>query len=273
MLFTLSHLALGLLIGPICAIAFSTNNTNSTLPTRGGPQLVYAGQYGVPPINATSPQPPPLQFNATQIAAFAEAQIDGIIASHAFEGNCSKCIASVEVVKFLALAYPAEVPPLLINLCKKYQFTDNTTCEMKYASSVLGAYLTQIAARLNVGTDDIQLACAFELGGWCPTPNPVPINESAWFSKPKPASANVAPPDSGKMIRVIHISDTHWDSRYDVGAEGNCTDYSMCCRADSVNSNSPNSPLSPAARYGNYGCDVPSDLMLSIAYIDKMSDL
>jgi len=38
----------------------------------------------------------------------------------------------------------------------------------------------------------------------------------------------------------------------------------MCCRIDSVNSASPNTPLRPAARFGDYGCDVPSELMLSM---------
>lgn len=38
----------------------------------------------------------------------------------------------------------------------------------------------------------------------------------------------------------------------------------MCCRADSVNSASPQVPLSPAARFGNYKCDAPADLMLSM---------
>jgi len=73
------------------AESFSTNNSNATLPLRGGPQLVYAGQYGVPSLNASSPQPVPLQFDPSQIRTFAEQQIDGIIASKAFEGNCSKC--------------------------------------------------------------------------------------------------------------------------------------------------------------------------------------
>jgi len=72
------------------AFAFSTNNANSSLPLRGGPQLVYAGQYGVPALNASSPQPEPLKFNAGTIATFAQQQIDGIIASTAFEGTCSK---------------------------------------------------------------------------------------------------------------------------------------------------------------------------------------
>lgn len=141
------------------------------------------------------------------------------------------------------------MPTLLINLCQKYQFSDNTTCALRYSSTVLGPWLTQIVARMDVSTGDMQTLCALQLGGFCPLPKPVPIDESKWFSKPKPASANLSPPDSGKIIRVIHISDTHLDSRYMVGAEGNCTDYSMCCRIDSVNSASPNSPTRPAARY------------------------
>ena len=245
-------------------VSYSTNNANSSLPLRGGPGLVYAGNYGVPSINQSSSLPVPLQFNPTQIAAFAQQQIEGIIASSAFEGNCSKCIASLEVVKFLALSQPDQVPSLIQSLCMKYKFADNTTCQLKYSSTALGPYLTQIFARMSVSTDDMQLACAQQLGGFCPVPKAVPIDESKWFSKPKPASANVSPPDSGKIIRVVHISDTHWDARYMVGAEGNCTDYSMCCRADSFNSGSPKIPLRPAARYGDYACDVPADLMLSM---------
>jgi hypothetical protein len=85
-------LSIAVITGLASAVgAYSTNNANATLPLRGGPQLVYAGQYGVPPLNASSPQPVPLTFNATQIRSFAEQQIDGIIASTAFEGNCSKC--------------------------------------------------------------------------------------------------------------------------------------------------------------------------------------
>ena len=87
-------------------------------------------------------------------------------------------IAAVEVVKFLALSLPDLVPPLLQDLCKKYQFTDNTTCELKYSSTVLGPYLAQIVARMSVSTDDMQLVCAQQLGGFCPVPKAVPIDES-----------------------------------------------------------------------------------------------
>jgi sphingomyelin phosphodiesterase len=232
----------------VTAVAsYSTDNSNPSLPLRGGPDLVYAGNYGVPSVNTSSPLPEPLTFNAAQIGAFAQEQIDGIIASTAFEGNCSKCIASLEVVKFLALSQPAQVPALLQNTCKKHKFTNNTTCELRYSSSVLGTYLAQIAARLSVSTDDMQTVCALQFG-FCPVPKAVRIDESKWF-KPKPASANIAPVDSGKTIRVVHLSDTQLDSRYMIGSEGNCTDYIMCCRIDSVNS-AGSTPVVPAARYG-----------------------
>ncbi|GAO48093.1 hypothetical protein G7K_2280-t1 [Saitoella complicata NRRL Y-17804] len=248
---------------PSASVTYSTNNSNATLPLRGGPDLVYAGNYGVPPIDASSPQPTPLQFNASQIALFAQQQIDGIITSSAFEGNCSKCIAGVTVAKFLALSHPEEIPALLQNTCKKYGFATDEKCEKQYASDELGPYIAQVLARMDVTTDDMQLFCAQQLGGYCPLPAPIAIDESQWFAKPKPSGA-VEPQGSGKTIRVIHLSDSHYDPRYVVGSEGNCTDAGMCCRSDSFNAASPSSPLAPAARYGNFGCDTPGELMLSM---------
>jgi hypothetical protein len=105
---------------------------------------------------------------------------------------------------------------------------------------------------MSVSTEDMQLMCAQQLGGFCPVPKAIAIDESTWFAKSKPANATTSPKDSGKVIRVIHISDTHYDARYKVGSEGNCTDFSMCCRADSINSASVGAPIVPAARYGNY---------------------
>ena len=81
------------------AHSYSTDNANSSLPLRGGPQLAYAGNYGLPSINASSPLPEPLQFNATQIAALGQQRIDGIIASSAFEGNCSKVLNSIATLR------------------------------------------------------------------------------------------------------------------------------------------------------------------------------
>ena len=37
---------------------------------------------------------------------------------------------------------------------------------------------------MSVNTDDMQLACALQLGGFCPVPKAVPVDESTWFSKP-----------------------------------------------------------------------------------------
>lgn len=94
-------IAITALTGP--AVPFSTDNSNSWLPLLGGRGLVYNGNYGALSTNASSPLPVPLQSNATQIAAFAQQQIDGIVASMAFEGNCSKVLTSCHYSKISIL--------------------------------------------------------------------------------------------------------------------------------------------------------------------------
>src|SRR5579859_1121752 len=85
--------------------------------------------------------------------------LKGLAASMPPLSSLNRCIASLEVVKFLALSHPEQVPPLLQTLCKKYKFATNQTCDLRYSSTVLGPYLTQIFARLSVSTDDMQLVC------------------------------------------------------------------------------------------------------------------
>lgn len=68
-----------------------------------------------------------------------------------------------------------------------------------------------------------------------------------------------------KTINVLHLSDWHIDPRYDIGSEGNCTQY-LCCRPYSTNTDlsttSANASI-PASRFGSLYCDTPADLALS----------
>lgn len=111
---------------------------------------------------------------------------------------------------------------------------------------------------------DFQLYCS---DAWqvCPLPvNLTSIDESSFFT-PKPDSAKVAPPASGKSINVLHLSDWHLDPRHDIGIEANCTEY-ICCRPFSTNHvlNTTTSNASiPASRFGSLLCDSPPDLALS----------
>lgn len=58
-----------------------------------------------------------------------------------------------------------------------------------------------------------------------------------------------------KPYRVIHISDTHIDSSYQVGSVLNCGEP-LCCRANS--SLRQHEAVSPAGHWGSYGvCDIP----------------
>lgn len=66
-------------------------------------------------------------------------------------------------------------------------------------------------------------------------------------------------------MNVLHLSDWHLDSRYDIRSEANCSQY-LCCRPYSTN-NDLDTDVSnasiPASRFGYFDCDSPPDLALS----------
>jgi hypothetical protein len=109
-----------------------------------------------------------------------------------------------------------------------------------------------------VNGQDGQYICAKILDDYCPEPKADPLNLDGWFSKPKPANA-VAPPPSGKTVKVLHVSDFHLDPRYKTGSESDCSQY-LCCRSFSNNTHSLNKTIDPAPRYGAFYCDTPMDL-------------
>jgi len=131
----------------------------------------------------------------------------------------------------------------------------------------------QLYASMTSSTGDFAAWCHYSFSV-CNQPPVIQINESQWFSA-KPAGL-VAPPPSGEVLNVIHLSDTHLDSRYDIGAEANCS-AGQCCRPISVNTalhtNSRNASI-PASRFGEFICDTPPDLFVSaFANIPKFTDL
>lgn len=62
------------------------------------------------------------------------------------------------------------------------------------------------------------------------------------------------------------ISKNRLDIRYDIGSEGNCSQH-LCCRSYNTNTGlgttSANASL-PASRFGEFKCDSPPDLALSV---------
>ncbi|XP_063982405.1 sphingomyelin phosphodiesterase-like [Diachasmimorpha longicaudata] len=71
----------------------------------------------------------------------------------------------------------------------------------------------------------------------------------------KPVVQPLIPPKKGgRTLKVLHISDTHYDPYYEEGANAECGDP-LCCR---VSSEAPASPSGRAGKWGDYRkCDTP----------------
>jgi sphingomyelin phosphodiesterase len=87
----------------------------------------------------------------------AIAQIQSIATSPIFGNDtCTKCLAGLEVAKFLALAAPEEGSTLAVELCKLADFS--STCEEQYSELALGSVITQVVANADVGGYDGQVS-------------------------------------------------------------------------------------------------------------------
>ncbi|KAK6618146.1 hypothetical protein RUM44_002597 [Polyplax serrata] len=71
---------------------------------------------------------------------------------------------------------------------------------------------------------------------------------------PKPPLKTPTPnPNPGKPLKVLQITDTHWDTQYAEGTWAECKEP-LCCRKDNV---TPNKNASLAGKYGGWKCDIP----------------
>lgn len=75
----------------------------------------------------------------------------------------------------------------------------------------------------------------------------------------KPANhMTKSPPENKPKLKVLQITDTHYDPYYQEGSDSDC-DAPMCCRATS---GWPKSPATAAGRWGDYRkCDSPRRLI------------
>ncbi|EMD32798.1 hypothetical protein CERSUDRAFT_161311 [Gelatoporia subvermispora B] len=214
----------------------------------------------IPQNDTKDPHPLPPVVSSAQLAQAALTQIESLFTNPVFGNNtCASCQAILEVLKFVSLAAPEETPNLAVQLCDKLDLSSN--CENQFGPLSLGSPLTQVLANADVGGYDGQAIC-WNFLGLCPMPPTSPLNLTGWFAKPKP---NPLPPPkkpSGKLLKVLHLSDMHIDPRYATGAEANCSS-GLCCRENAFNRASPQEPIFPAPRYGAYLCDTPYSLMLA----------
>ncbi|TEY74299.1 hypothetical protein BOTCAL_0074g00300 [Botryotinia calthae] len=250
--------------------ALNKTLTNTIPNAAGGPALYYNGTGPVPSYNETSPVPVPLPtLSKQEIEDSIFNEIQAIVNGNGLTTDCAKCIAGTEVMHLAAIMQPVEtIVNLLIRACetfpKVYDSIYAETCHEEYSGiGGTGPYLAQLFAKMSMATGDMQGYC-FYVWDTCTLPATIPIDESAYF-KPKPANKTTAPSPSNQTIDVLHLSDWHLDSRYDIGSEANCSQY-MCCRPYSTNTDldtTSDNPSTPASRFGHFYCDSPPDLALS----------
>lgn len=263
--------------------ALNPQLTNTIPNAPGGPILYYNGSGPVPPYNMTSPIPAPISpinryvlpwrvcnmlteyVSTSMVEDYFFNEIVAIVNGTQFADNCTKCIASVELLHIAAITQPVStVTDLLVRACNKYKFSIYAaTCEQEFSGiGGLGPYWAQLFSKMSLATGDMQAFCSYNYDV-CDPPPVIEIDESQYFS-PKPASAMVAPEPSGKTFNVLHISDWHMDPRYDIGSEANCSQY-LCCRPYATNTKlhtGSNNASVPASRFGYLYCDSPADLAL-----------
>ncbi|TKA69398.1 hypothetical protein B0A49_06375, partial [Cryomyces minteri] len=194
------------LYDPVLNITYPLNLTNPDTIPDNDPDPIY---YPEPIANLSTPA-------ANAFIKNIVAQVSEIIEGTSIVGNCSKCIASLSVAKSAALLVPESVPDAMVQLCKKYKFYSNATCEEKFQATTFGAVWTQVLAFADVGGSDGHYICNSLSRTFCPAPTTQPLNMTGLFPKPKPANAT-APRPSGKRVKVVHLSDFHLDPRYAAG--------------------------------------------------------
>ncbi|KAJ3845321.1 sphingomyelin phosphodiesterase [Lentinula raphanica] len=210
-------------------------------------------------IDTKDPHPLPPKASSSKLLQSAIAQVKSIANSTVLDGTCSKCIAAMEVAKFLALAAPEQGPTFAVELCNFFSFS--STCNATYGPDALGGVVTQVVSNADIGGLDGQMLCENFLS-LCPRPPASPLDLTGWFAKPKPDPLPAPKTPSGKRLKVLHLSDFHLDPRYSTGSEASCSS-GLCCRANNFNKTSPDSPVFPAPRFGTYSCDSPYALILA----------
>lgn len=207
-------------------MTFKENNNAksiSTLVYKAKAVLTYVSQYG---NNVES--------SACDICKLLMEGLKAVIASNMTE---SQAIDSVAGLCTSIGIYPEEV-------C--YYAMLNFLPELMYVVS---------AVEDTISVDNM---CGFIVAGSCVNENEfLPVFDwNVTFPSPEPPYVPPPQPDpTSPKIRILHMSDTHYDEQYLEGSISSC-DEPMCCRA---NSKTPNEIVSYGGKYGglNGSCDIP----------------
>ncbi|KAH3885331.1 sphingomyelin phosphodiesterase-like [Dreissena polymorpha] len=139
--------------------------------------------------------------------------------------------------------------------CIKLKIEDDRVCK-----AVVQEFKDELFGTLIGVTLQAKEICGYVLGSDCGAPyNPEAMWNVTFPNMPKPPITPPRPPKPGSpILRVLHITDFHWDQEYSEGANAVCGEP-LCCRKD----DGPPAPgVVGAGRYGDFrDCD-SSKIML-----------
>ncbi|KAF9380761.1 hypothetical protein CPB97_008152 [Podila verticillata] len=164
--------------------------------------------------------------------------------------DCGACVAALAITKRLDRLNRQGVLNAFKRLCPSINKQTLDVCDGM--TDRYGAHFLDVLKQADIAGGDGKLIC-YGLYGKCPAP---PLPKGA-LKFPKPRRANLtAPPHSGELVDVLHLSDWHVDQDYSAGAEAQC-DRPQCCRKYPGASATP---TRAASSWGDYNCDTPAKL-------------
>jgi len=166
--------------------------------------------------------------------------------------SCSACKAGVGLLQHYVDSGKStdDIIHAATKLCVSMKIESRRVCEG--IIDIMAEEVVYVLARLILTADEI---CGFVIGDVCAIPyNPYHDWEVPLPPIPKPGAVVALPAPNVAPLKVLHLSDTHFDPYYHEGSHAACSEP-LCCRlTDGI----PNSPSDGAGRWGDYRkCDTP----------------
>ncbi|KAG1683692.1 Sphingomyelin phosphodiesterase [Nymphon striatum] len=171
------------------------------------------------------------------------------------ELNCDSCKLATNMLQYYHNINRTtdEIVQTIEDICVSFKVQSENVCR-----GIIPAFRAEFSYILENVVFDSNEICSFVVGPHCST-SPSKLHDWEIHIPEKPSGVNqvqTTSPTDGKsaVLRVLHLSDTHFDPYYVEGSNAECGEP-LCCREG----NRDTVPLAKqAGRWGDYrGCDTP----------------
>ncbi|KAJ9085652.1 hypothetical protein DSO57_1011801 [Entomophthora muscae] len=197
---------------------------------------------------------PDQQRSSTKLEETMKNAFTAIAASSPGKMACLACQAGIRVLRTLAKTDLTR--SLFLStaqlVCSTAAHQESDVC--KGLSDSTGNAIFDVLQKLRLGESQIPPLACHAIANVCPMP------EIKLKQLPLPSRKNAQPqrPKSRAVRRVLHLTDIHFDTSYQVGAEADCN-KPICCQKDSASA-----IKSPAREWGEYKCDANQKMLASL---------